>query len=149
MKLLLENRKARFDYHLEKPLEVGLILKGWQVKSLLEKSGDIVGSYVKISGNEVYLTGLNIIPLANQNMEMCNKNENIKVLMKKSEIAKISGKIKEKGFTLVVTKIYYKTENNCRKIKASLCLARGKNVRDKRETVKQRDIERQLKRNDY
>ncbi|MBU1159612.1 SsrA-binding protein SmpB [Patescibacteria group bacterium] len=143
MTVLLDNKKARFDYEILETFEAGLILKGWEVKSLKNKQGSLAGSRVLIRGNEAFLVGLDIQPYQPNNMpNNYEEKRTLKLLLNKKEIKYLDGKLTQKGLTIVPLKCY--TKNN--QIKAEIALVQGKKKFDKREKIKKRDTERDIAR---
>jgi SsrA-binding protein len=143
MSILIQNKKAGFNYHITEKMEAGLALTGQEVKSLREKKGSLFGSYVSIKNGECYLLGCNIPPYQPKNAPSgYNPKKERKLLLKKKEIAYLTGKTKEKGIALIPMKIY--TKKNL--IKLEFGVAKGKKKYDKRETIKKREIERSIKR---
>lgn len=143
MTVLLDNKKARFDYEILETFEAGLVLKGWEVKSLKNKMGSLAGSRVIIRGSEVFLVGFDI-PVYQPNNMPSNYEEKrtLKLLLNKKEIKYLDGKLTQKGLTIVPLKCY--TKNN--QIKVEIVLVQGKKKFDKREKIKKRDTERDIAR---
>ena len=143
MSVLIENKKAGFNYHILEKMEAGLVLTGQEVKSLRGKRGSLFGSYVSIKNGEGYLLGCNIPPYQPKNAPSgYNPKKERKLLLKKKEIGYLVGKTKEKGISLIPTRVY--TKKNL--IKLEFAVAKGKKKYDKRETIKKREIERSIKR---
>ncbi|MEW5907793.1 MAG: SsrA-binding protein SmpB [Patescibacteria group bacterium] len=147
MSILLENRRAKFDYKLLETMEAGLALRGWEVKSLRNKKGSLLGSRVIIRGGEAFLIGVELHPFQPQNLPSnFEEQRTIKLLLNKREIKDLEGKLSQKGLTIVPLKVYTKG----RKIKTEIALVKGKKKFDKREKIKKREakikIERELKR---
>lgn len=138
---LIKDKKINFDYEILETLEAGIKLHGLEVKSLREKRGSLTGSYVTIKKNEAFLVGANIPPFqpANKPKEY-DPLRSRKLLLSKKEISYLLGKEKQKGLTIVPVSMY----NAGRNIKVSIAIVRGKKKFDKRETLKKRDIERDL-----
>ena len=132
------NRKARYNYFIDKEIECGISLAGTEVKSIRKGSVDISDSFVLIKNQEAEIINMYIAPYENGNRYNKNERRTRKLLLHKEEIKKLENKIKEKNYTLVPLKVYFK--NN--KVKVLVGLARGKKLYDKRETIKQRDLER-------
>lgn len=134
--LITENRKARFEYHLEDKLEVGIILQGWEIKAIRENKVQMAGGYVIIKDGELFLIGLRIDPLVSVSTHTKPEPERTrKLLAHRSEINKLIGKTEQKGYTLVPTDLHFTNG----RVKMTIALAKGKNVADKRETTKERD----------
>lgn len=144
---LVENKKAYFNYEILEKFEAGIELFGFEVKSLREGRGSLLGSYVTIRpttrGGEVFLIGLHISPYQPKNTpEWYNPNRERRLLLNKKEIHTLAGFEKKKGLTIIPTSVY----NKAGKIKVEIAIARGKKKYDKRETIKKRDTEREMRR---
>ena len=139
-KNLCTNRRARHDYLIEEVIEAGIVLTGTEVKSLREGRADMKDSYAAIEGGEAYLFNCHISPYAAGNRFNPDPNRKRKLLLHREEIARLMGKVQEKGLTLVPLSFYTAR----RKIKIELALARGKRLYDKRETLKRRDMAREM-----
>ncbi len=138
-KIVAQNRKARFSFALEEAFEAGIVLHGSEVKSLRAGHASIGESYAEIKGEEVFLVNSNIPEHATASHFSHSPSRPRKLLLHKKQIRKLLGKIKQKGYTIVPLCVYFNQRN---KVKVELALAKGKNVVDKRETIKQRDWER-------
>ena len=132
------NRKARFNYFIDKEIEAGIALSGTEIKSIRNGSANFNDSYVIIRNNEAFIINMYIAPYKDGTYFNKDERRNRKLLLHKEEIKKLDTKMKEKGYTLVPLKLYFK--NN--KAKVLIGLARGKKLYDKRETIKKRDLER-------
>jgi SsrA-binding protein len=143
MKTLIENRKANFEYTITDRLTAGVVLSGSEVKSLKSGQGSLAGSFVNIRGGEAYLTNMHISPYkyAADN-KTYNPERDRKLLLNHKEISSLVGK--EKG-TVIVPMQISQTDNGL--IKVVLGIGRGKKKYDKRETIKKRDIDRDLRKN--
>ncbi len=143
MKPLAENRKAYYNYQILEKLEAGISLIGQEVKSIKLGRISLAGSYVVLREEEVFLIGANIPPYQPKNAPPdYNPERTRKLLLRKAEIKHLIGKTKEKGLTLVPLKVYSKLG----KIKIEFGIARGKRKSDKREVIKKREAEREMKR---
>lgn len=143
MKVLSENKKAYFNYQILEKFEAGISLIGQEVKSIKLGRINLAGSYVILKEEEVYLTGANVPPYQPKNAPPDYAPERIrKLLLKKSEIKYLIGKVKEKRLTLVPLRMYTKKG----KIKLEFAVAKGKKKADKRETIRKRETEREMKR---
>ena len=141
--ILLENKKAHFDYEILEKLEAGLELLGREVKSLRNKQGSLAGSRALIRGGEAFLVGMTITPYQTKNVHGENSEQRtVKLLLTKKEINYLAGKAEEKGLTLIPLNIH----TLGKKIKAEIGLARGKKKHEKREKIKKRDTEREMRR---
>lgn len=141
--MLLENRKARFNYELKERFEAGIELFGYEVKSLRNKEGSLDGAYVIVRGGEPFLVNCYIPPYQPKNTPKEYEERRVrKLLLTKKEIAELAGAESKKGLTIVPVAVYTKG----RKLKVELAIARGKKKYDKRESIKKRDTERELRR---
>ena len=134
------NRKASHDYFLLSTYECGIELKGTEIKSIREGSANLKDSYAIIRNNEVFLLNMFIAPYKEGNIFNHEERRNRKLLLHKQQINKIKKEIEEKGLTIVPTKVYFK--NN--KAKVEIAVARGKHNYDKRESIKEKDIKREM-----
>ena len=140
---MIENKKARFNYELQDKLEAGIELLGFEVKALRAKQGSLEGAYVIVRGNEAFLVNSFISPYQPKNTPKdYDPRRNRKVLLTKKEVAELAGAESQKGLTIVPISVY----NKGRKIKVELAVARGKKKYDKREAIKKRDSEREVRR---
>lgn len=137
------NRKARFEYSIIETYETGIVLTGTEVKALRQGKANLVDSYGSIKNGEVWLVSANISVYEQGNINNHEPTRSRKLLLNKKEIRKLSSKIKEKGYTLVPLRLYFKNG----KVKVEMALAKGKKVYDKRETIAKRDYERDKARN--
>lgn len=143
MKMLANNRSVRHDYFLEAFFECGMVLEGWEVKGILAGKASINEAYVRIFGEEVFLIGCHIAAAGNiTKFTTIDPTRSRKLLLHRSEISKLIGKTQATGFTLVPVQLYYKDN----KIKMEIALAKGKKNYDKREDIKQKDADREVKR---
>lgn len=145
VKIACENRKARHDYFIHEVYETGLVLQGTEVKSLRDGKANLKDSYGEIKNGEVWIQHMHISPYEQGNIFNHDPMRPRKLLMHKMEIVKLFSKTREKGFTLVPLKIYFKKG----KAKLELALASGKHNYDKRrdltEKAVRRDVEREMK----
>jgi len=142
VKVISENRKARFNYEILEKFEAGIMLMGSEVKSLREGKGNLSDSYAIVSKGEIWLVNSHIAKYPPANLFNHEEKRERKLLMHRREIEKLMGKIQEKGLTLVPLRLYFKEG----KVKVSLGLGKGKKVYDKRETKKRREADRELRR---
>lgn len=143
MKTLSENKKAYFNYLILEKFEAGISLIGQEVKSIKGGRINLAGSYVVLRGEEVYLVGASVPPYQPKNAPAdYNPERSRKLLLKKTEIKYLIGKVKERGLTLVPLRMYTKRG----KIKLEFGMAKGKKKTDKRELIKKRETERDMKR---
>jgi len=145
IKIISDNRKARHDFFIHEAYEAGIELKGTEVKSLRAGRVNLKDSYAYIKNGEVFVEHMHISPYEQGNIFNHDPMRPRKLLLHKAEIMKLLGKIKEKGFTLVPLKLYFKRG----RVKLELALASGKHNYDKRADLQakaaKRDIERALK----
>jgi len=139
----VQNRKARYEYEILETFEAGLVLKGTEIKSIREGKANIKDSYAIIKNNEAYILNMHISPYEQGNIFNHEETRTRKLLLHKKEILKLKSKLELEGLTLIPLKVYF-VKN---KAKLELGLARGKKLYDKRETIKKRDVERQLQKN--
>ena len=137
----IKNRKARFNYFILKEIECGIVLTGTEIKSLRKGSADIKDCYAKIKNDEAFLINMYIAKYDEGNRFNHDERRTRKLLLHKNEIRKINDKIKIKGLTIIPLKVYFVRG----KAKVEIGIARGKHTYDKKETMKQRDIDREMK----
>ena len=141
-RLIANNKKAYHDYFIEETYEAGIALHGTEVKSLRMGKCSIKESFVRIENEEVYIYGMHISPYEKGNIFNRDPLRVKKLLLHKSEIRKMKGKIAEKGYTLVPLKVYIKGDL----IKVEIGLARGKKLYDKRQDIAKKDQRREVER---
>lgn len=142
IKVLQVNKKAYFNYEMIEDLEAGISLEGTEVKSLRAGKFSFADSYVKILNNELILTGFTIQAYDKGSIFNHQPDRDRRLLVHRQEIKRLRRKVEEKGLTLVPTRVYLKGNY----IKVQVSLARGKAVHDKKEAIKERDLDRQAKR---
>lgn len=138
-KVVAENRRARFDYHIEDTTEAGIALTGTEVKSLRFGEGSIAESYAEVKNGEVWLVNSNVPEFSHGNRYNHEPKRPRKLLLHRREVDRLQGAVERKGMTLVPLSIYF---NGRGRAKVELALAKGKNVADKRATIKERDWKR-------
>lgn len=137
------NKKARFDYTLEDRVEAGLVLEGWEVKSLRAGKVQMVDSYVLLKDGQAYLLGALITPLTTASTHIQpDAKRTRKLLLHREEIDKLVGAVERKGYSLVPTAMYWRKS----RAKLEIALAKGKKEHDKRATLKDRDWQRDKQR---
>ena len=141
-KLIAENRRSRHDYELLDRVEAGLVLTGTEVKALRAGHVQLGQAYGDVRGGEMWPVGASISEYAQGNVSNHITDRDRKLLLKRSEIDSLSAKIKEKGLTLVPTRLYFKDG----KVKLEVALGRGKDKGDKRRSIADRDAKRQMER---
>jgi SsrA-binding protein len=141
-RLIAENRRARHDYHLLERVEAGIALTGTEVKSLHQGRASLQRAFGDVRGGEIYLVGAHIAEYAQGNLANHDPDRDRKLLLHRREIDSLAGKVQERGLTLIPTRLYFKDG----RAKVELALARGKEARDKRRAIAERDARRQIER---
>jgi SsrA-binding protein len=136
------NRQASYRYHLLEKWEAGLVLQGTEVKALREGKAQIKDGYASVRDGEVWLYNVHIPPYGPASRENHEPERPRKLLMHKREIDRLIGKTREKGLTLVPTRLYFSGG----RAKVEIALARGKDVGDKRQSIKEREMKREMER---
>lgn len=140
---IVSNRRARFEYEILDSYEAGIVLKGSEVKSLRVGKANLQDSYALVKNGEVWLMNLHISQYEQANQFNHDPVRTRKLLLTKKEIGKLNTTSNEKGLTLVPLKLYFKKGI----VKVELGVAKGKKLHDKRESIKERDVEREMRRN--
>ncbi len=143
MKVVSNNKKAFFDYFVSDLVEAGIVLQGCEVKSVRAGGMSLAESFVVIKNGEMFLKNAYIKPYEKTTSFKPDERKDRKLLLNKSEIQKFERMTKEKGFTIVATKVYF---NNANKVKVEVGLAKGKKLYDKRQTLKEKSIKRDIER---
>jgi len=141
-KLIADNRRARFDYELLERFEAGIALTGTEVKALRDGRAQLGHAYAEVRDGEVWLVGASISEYAQGNVANHRPERDRKLLLHRGEIDSLYGKVREKGLTLVPTRLYFKDG----RVKLELAVARGKERIDKRRSIAERESKRQLER---
>jgi SsrA-binding protein len=141
-KLIVDNRRARHDYHLLDRVEAGLVLTGTEVKALRGGKATLQQAYGEVRDGEAWLVGLHVPEYTEGNRANHDPDRPRKLLLHRREIDRLYGGVRERGFTLVPTRLYFKDG----RVKVELALARGKELRDKRRDVADREARRQIER---
>ncbi len=140
---IADNKKAAYNYFFEERFEAGLVLEGWEVKSLRAGKVQLTDGYVVVRNGELFIIGLQITPLGTASTHISpDKVRTKKLLLHKEEIKRLIGKIEQKGYTLVPLNLHWKDN----KIKCDIALAKGKAEHDKRDTIKDREGKREVAR---
>ena len=139
----IKNRQAYHEFFIDTKYEAGMVLLGTEVKSLRGGRASFNDSYCLINKGEIWLKSLHIAEYTHGNLNNHDPLRDRKLLLEKREIKKIEAKLKEKGYTIVPLRIYF---NEKRFAKIEIGLAKGKKLHDKRESIKQKDVEREMKR---
>ncbi|MGB2875351.1 MAG: SsrA-binding protein SmpB [Gaiellaceae bacterium] len=141
-KLIAENRRARHEYQLLERVEAGLSLTGSEVKSLRQGHAILQRAYADSRNGELWLVGVHIPPYEQASVEPHDPDRDRKLLLHRRQIEQLSSKVAERGLTLVPTRLYFKDG----RVKVELALARGKEVRDKRRDIAERETKRRIER---
>src|SRR6266508_35962 len=141
-KLIVDNRRARHDYHLTDKVEAGLVLAGTEVKALRDGKSTLQQAYAEIRDGEAWLVGLHIPEYGQGNRANHEPDRPRKLLLHRREIDRLHAGIRERGFTIVPTRLYFREG----RVKVELALARGKELLDKRRDIAARDAKRQIER---
>jgi len=141
-KLIVDNRRARHDYHLLERFEAGLVLTGTEVKSLRDGRASLQQAYAEVRDGEAWLVGAHISVYDQGNIQNHDPDRTRKLLLHRKELSSLYGKVRERGLTLVPTKLYFRRG----RVKVELALARGKDVRDKRRDLQNREAQRDMER---
>ncbi|MHB8535647.1 MAG: SsrA-binding protein SmpB [Sulfuricaulis sp.] len=141
--VIAQNRKARHDYSIEQKFEAGLVLQGWEVKSLRAGRAQLKEGYVVIEHSEAFMVGTHFSPLTSTSTHMqANPTRTRKLLLHRAELNKLIGAVERKGYTLVPLRLYWKHG----RAKLEVGLARGKQAHDKRADIKKRETDREMQR---
>lgn len=141
-KTICVNRKARFDFNIEETYEAGLALTGGEVKSLREGRANLKDSYGRVERGEAVLLNAHISNYEPAHYFNVDPTRTRKLLMHKKEIMRLMGKVQEQGLTLIPLRLYFKKG----RVKVELALARGKKLYDKRATIREREVQRDIER---
>lgn len=140
-RVIVSNRKARHDYEILETWEAGLVLTGTEVKSLRAGKANLVDAYALLKGGELWLLGMHINPYEHGSYANHQPDRTRKVLLHARQILKLQGRVAERGLALIPLSVYFKGPY----AKVELALARGKRQYDKRESIKRRDAEREVR----
>ena len=137
----IKNRKAYFDYFIEREIECGIVLSGTEIKSIRKGSTNLKDTYARIKNGEVFVINMYIAPYEEGNRYNVPERRERKLLLKRNEIVKLKSEVMKDGYSLIPLKLYFK--GNYAKVLLGLC--KGKKLYDKRETIKERDLKRENK----
>src|SRR5688572_24909016 len=140
-KIIADNRKALHDYHILDEWEAGVALLGTEVKAIREGSVNLRDSFARIDKGEVWLMNVHVSPYSHTGYAHHDERRQRKLLLHRHEIQKLTGKVAEKGFTLVPLRMYLKNG----RVKVALALVKGKQAHDKRETIRRREVDRETR----
>jgi SsrA-binding protein len=141
-KTIVQNRRARHEYHILEHHEAGIELQGTEVKSLREGHITLKDSYADVEEGEMFLVGVHINPYEQGNIYNHEPERTRRLLMHKREILKLGARVAEKGLTLIPLRLYFKDG----RVKVEIALCQGKHTIDKRETLREREVKRELDR---
>lgn len=141
-KLIAQNKKAYHDYFVEDTYEAGIVLVGCEVKSIRLGAINLRDSFVIIKNGEVYMIGAHVSPYKMGSYNNVDPRRNRKLLLNRSEINKLRGKVEQKGYTLIPLKVYFKDAL----VKVQIGLCKGKELHDKRQAIKEKENDRNLRR---
>lgn len=142
IKIINDNKKARFDYHVVETFEAGIVLTGSEVKSIRAGQVQLKDSYISFIGDEAFLQNAHIAEYKNSSYNNHTPERLRKILLHRGELEEIYGALREKGLTCVPLKMYFKEG----KVKVEIALVKGKKTHDKREAIKKKEIDNQLRR---
>lgn len=142
IKIIIDNRNSRREFELFDFFEAGLVLQGWEVKSLRDGGGHLRESYVREHNNEWFLVGAQITPYKYSRLDEMNERRDRKLLLSKKEISTLRNLTERKGLTVVPIKLYFKNGL----VKIEVATARGKKLHDKRQDIKKKDADRAIER---
>lgn len=140
-KNIAENRKAFHDYHILETFEAGIVLQGTEVKAIREGSVNLRDSFARVESGEIWVHNVHISPYSHRGYADHEPTRPRKLLLHRQEIRKLIGRTVERGMTLVPTRMYFRNGH----VKVALGLAKGKQTRDKRETIKRREADRETR----
>jgi SsrA-binding protein len=140
-KVIAENRKALHDYHVLDTWEAGVALLGTEVKSIREGGVNLRDSFARVDRGEVWLMNVHISPYSHHDYVRPDERRQRKLLLNRHEILKLTGRVAERGLTLVPLRMYFKKG----RVKVALALVKGKQAHDKRETIRRREVERETR----
>lgn len=139
----IKNRKASYEYEFIEKFQAGLVLKGTEIKSIREGKASLQEGYCYLKGDEAFIKGMNIAPYTQASFQNHDQTRDRKLLLNKKEIEKLKSKTEEKGLTIVPVRLYI---NDRGFAKLEIALAKGKKIYDKRDSIKKKDQDRELKR---
>lgn len=142
IKVIATNRKARYQYHFHDTYEAGMVLKGSEIKSIRASQVSLQEGFVVFEGGEAWLVNVHVAPYNPASRENHDPRRRRKLLLHRREIERLQSRVQEKGFTIVPTRLYLKDG----RAKVEIALARGKQLRDKRQAIAERDSKRQVER---
>ncbi|MCB9230129.1 MAG: SsrA-binding protein SmpB [Bacteroidia bacterium] len=139
---VIKNRKARFEFHFLETFEVGIVLKGTEIKSIRESKVNLAEAFCYFRDEELWVKGMHISPYEFGNLHNVDPFRERKLLLKKKELKKLKENLEQKGLTIVVSKLFFNERSLC---KLEIALAQGKKLYDKRQDMKEKDSRREMK----
>ena len=140
-KTVADNRKAFFDFHILETFEAGVALLGTEIKAIREGRVNLRDSYARLENGEIWLLNVHISPYSHTGYAHHDERRQRKLLLHRHEIQKLTGKVQEKGLTMVPLQMYFKGG----RVKVALALVKGKQAHDKRETIRRREVDRETR----
>ena len=140
-RMVADNRKAFFDYHVLETIEAGVALLGTEIKAIREGRVNLRDAYARLDNGEIWLLNVHISPYSHTGYAHHEERRQRKLLLHKHEIMKLAGRVQEKGLTLVPLQLYFKGG----RLKVALGLVKGKQAPDKRETIRRREVDRETR----
>ena len=140
--IIVTNRKARHDFHIDETFEAGIVLVGTEVKSMRAHKVNLKDSYARVNKDEVFLYNMHVSPYEKGTTAAHEPERPRKLLLHRQEIRRLIGKTRERGLTLVPLKLYFSGQ----RVKVEIGLARGKQLHDKRKAIAERDAKREIER---
>ena len=138
--MILENKRVRFDYDIIEKYDAGIVLHGWEVKSIRAKNANLKAAWIRVFGGEVYIEDFSVSPWK-FSVEEQKKDRTKKLLLQKREILRLERYLNEKGYTIVPVSIFQK--NGC--LKCSIAVVKGRKKHEKRQVLKERSVEREIR----
>ena len=138
----LKNKQAFYNYEILEKYQAGIVLEGTEVKSLRMAQGNFTDGYCFFQGSALYLRGLHISPYKQASFNNHDPGRERKLLLKKQELSKLNKRVKERGFSIIPLRAYI---NDRGLVKIEIALGKGKKIHDKRESIKERDLKKELK----
>ncbi len=140
-RIIADNRKALHDYHILDTWEAGVALLGTEVKSIREGGVNLRDSYARLENGQVWLLNVHVSPYSHRGYAGHEERRQRKLLLHRDEIRKLTGRVVEKGLTLVPLRMYFRRG----RVKVALALVKGKQLHDKRETIRRREVDRETR----
>ncbi len=143
MKVITQNKKARFEYQIEDTFEAGIVLKGTEIKSIRNGKVNINEAYIDLKNDELYIIGMHVSKYLESSIFNHDEKRDRKLLMHKNEILRLKTRKEKEGYTLIPLKVYF----NKALVKVEIAVAKGKKLHDKRQALKEKDEQKRIKEN--